>query len=215
MIPPRRRRTRWRVDSYKVDAHQPTIPFIQQCIYPDSEPQIRPQYVARAIGSATSPSRTNRIARFSYPITKGHPNQTPRDWDPSYLLDVVVAQGAAILKLLTGEDQTLLVGGDTLLVLDLGLDVVDGVARLNVEGNGLTREGLDETIIGILSATFPPSSFISYLSQPVLGRIGGFKGSIWVRSTRETYICTVDARKKEQISSSPHIKITTPLITLE
>lgn len=64
-----------------------------------------------------------------------------------YLLDVVVAQGAAILKLLTSEDQALLVRGDTLLVLDLGLDVVDGVARLNVEGDGLTRQGLDETAI--------------------------------------------------------------------
>lgn len=64
-----------------------------------------------------------------------------------YLLDVVVAQGAAILKLLTSEDQALLVRGDTLLVLDLGLDVVDGVARLDVEGNGLTRQGLDETAI--------------------------------------------------------------------
>lgn len=64
-----------------------------------------------------------------------------------YLLDVVVAQGAAILKLLASEDQALLVRGDTLLVLDLGLDVVDGVARLNVEGNGLTRQGLDETAI--------------------------------------------------------------------
>ena len=64
----------------------------------------------------------------------------------SYLLDVVVAQSAAILKLLTSEDKTLLIRGDTLLVLDLGLDVVDGVARLDVEGNGLTREGLDETI---------------------------------------------------------------------
>lgn len=68
-------------------------------------------------------------------------------WEiPAYLLDVVVAQGAAILKLLTSEDETLLVGGDALLVLDLGLDVVDGVARLDVEGNGLTRQGLDETI---------------------------------------------------------------------
>jgi hypothetical protein len=64
----------------------------------------------------------------------------------SYLLDVVVAQGAAILELLAGEDQALLVRGDALLVLDLGLDVVDGVARLDIEGNGLTRQGLDETI---------------------------------------------------------------------
>ena len=29
------------------------------------------------------------------------------------LLDVVVAEGAAILKLLSSEDETLLVGGDT------------------------------------------------------------------------------------------------------
>ncbi|RAL09841.1 uncharacterized protein BO97DRAFT_407388 [Aspergillus homomorphus CBS 101889] len=65
----------------------------------------------------------------------------------SYLLDVVVAQGAAILELLTSEDKTLLIRGDTLLILDLGLDVVDGVARLDIEGNGLTREGLDETIL--------------------------------------------------------------------
>jgi len=40
------------------------------------------------------------------------------------LLDVVVGKGAAILELLSGEDQTLLVRGNALLVLDLGLDVV-------------------------------------------------------------------------------------------
>ena len=38
------------------------------------------------------------------------------------LLDVVVGQGPAVLELLSGEDQSLLVRGDTLLVLDLGLD---------------------------------------------------------------------------------------------
>jgi hypothetical protein len=39
----------------------------------------------------------------------------------------------------------LLVRGDTLLVLDLGLDIVDGVGGLDLEGDGLAREGLDET----------------------------------------------------------------------
>ena len=43
------------------------------------------------------------------------------------LLDVVVGQGAAVLQLLAGKDQALLVGGDALLVLDLGLDVLDRV----------------------------------------------------------------------------------------
>ena len=40
------------------------------------------------------------------------------------LLDVVVREGAAVLELLAGEDQPLLVRGDSLLVLDLLLDVI-------------------------------------------------------------------------------------------
>ena len=43
------------------------------------------------------------------------------------LLDVVIAQGSSILQLLTSEDKSLLVWWDTLLVLDLGLDVINGV----------------------------------------------------------------------------------------
>ncbi|GAO45925.1 hypothetical protein G7K_0171-t1 [Saitoella complicata NRRL Y-17804] len=62
------------------------------------------------------------------------------------LLDVVVGESAAILELLSGEDETLLVRGNSLLVLDLGLDVVDGVRGLDLEGDGLTREGLDEDL---------------------------------------------------------------------
>jgi len=62
------------------------------------------------------------------------------------LLDVVVGQGAAVLELLAGEDQALLVGRDALLVLNLGLDVVDGVRRLDFEGNCLSGEGLDEDL---------------------------------------------------------------------
>ena len=60
------------------------------------------------------------------------------------LLDVVVGKGAAILELLAGEDESLLVWGDTLLVLDLGLDVVDGVRRLHLQGDGFTREAGDQ-----------------------------------------------------------------------
>ena len=62
------------------------------------------------------------------------------------LLDVIVGKGAAILKLLAGKDQALLVGRDTLLVLNLGLDVVDGVGGLDLKGNSLARQGLDEDL---------------------------------------------------------------------
>jgi hypothetical protein len=56
------------------------------------------------------------------------------------LLDVVVREGAAVLELLAREDQALLVRGNTLLVLDLGLDIVDSVGRLHLEGDRLTRK---------------------------------------------------------------------------
>ena len=62
------------------------------------------------------------------------------------LLDVVVGESAAILELLSGEDESLLVGRDALLVLDLGLHVVNGIRALNVEGDGLSSEGLHEDL---------------------------------------------------------------------
>ena len=76
------------------------------------------------------------------------------------LLDVVILQGAPVLELLTScgllgqglcvngdrdtEDETLLVRGDAFLVLDLSLDVVNGVRRLNLEGDGLARDYVGE-----------------------------------------------------------------------
>ena len=57
------------------------------------------------------------------------------------LLDVVVGQGAAVLELLAGKDEPLLVRRDALLVLDLGLDVVDRVRRLDLERDRLASQG--------------------------------------------------------------------------
>merc|ERR1711962_1535382 len=61
-----------------------------------------------------------------------------------FLLDVVITQGATIFKLLTSEDQTLLIWWDSFFVLDLGLDVIDGVTGLNLKGDGLASQGLDK-----------------------------------------------------------------------
>ncbi len=56
------------------------------------------------------------------------------------LLDVVVGQDAAVLELLARKDEPLLVRGDALLVLDLGLDVVDRVAGLDLKRDGFADE---------------------------------------------------------------------------
>ena len=89
----------------------------------------------------------------------GTTTQTQDEVEGALLLDVVVGEGAAVLELLAGEDQALLIGGNALLVLDLGLDIVDGVARLHLEGDSLTREGLDEDLhdcLGFVSLFFTP-----------------------------------------------------------
>ena len=54
------------------------------------------------------------------------------------LLNVVVRESSAILELFSSEDESLLIGRDTFLVLDLGLDVLDGVRGLNVQSNGFS-----------------------------------------------------------------------------
>ena len=63
--------------------------------------------------------------------------KTEDEVEGGLLLDVVVGKSAAVLELLAGEDETLLIRGDSLLVLDLGLYIVDGVRRLNIERDGL------------------------------------------------------------------------------
>merc|ERR1712188_298607 len=62
------------------------------------------------------------------------------------LLDVVVLKSAAVFELLSGKDESLLVWGDAFLVLDLGLHVLDGVGLLDIEGDGLSSEGLHEDL---------------------------------------------------------------------
>jgi hypothetical protein len=66
-------------------------------------------------------------------------------------LDVVVGQSTSILKLLSGEDQTLLVRGNSFFVLDLGFDIVDGIGGLDLKGDGLAREGFDEAVESLAS----------------------------------------------------------------
>merc|ERR1712230_187273 len=63
-----------------------------------------------------------------------------------FLLDVVVSEGSAVFELFSSEDESLLIGWDTLLVLDLGLDVLDGVGLLDLKGDGLAGQGLDEDL---------------------------------------------------------------------
>ncbi len=64
----------------------------------------------------------------------------------TFLLNIVVRESAAVFELLAGEDQTLLIGGNALLVLDLALHVLDSIAGLHIKGDGFARKGLNEDL---------------------------------------------------------------------
>ena len=63
-----------------------------------------------------------------------------------FLLDVVVTEGSTVFELLSGENESLLIGWDAFLVLDLSLDVLNGVTWLNIKSDGLASKGLDEDL---------------------------------------------------------------------
>merc|ERR1712153_141537 len=62
------------------------------------------------------------------------------------LLDVVVGESSSIFKLLSGEDESLLIWRNSFLILDLGFDVLNGVCWLDIKGDGLTGESLDKDL---------------------------------------------------------------------
>merc|ERR1719461_157075 len=76
----------------------------------------------------------------------GTTTETKDKMEGGFLLNVVIRQSSAIFKLLSGEDQSLLLRWNSFLVLDLGLDIRDGVIWLNVQGDGFSRKSLDEDL---------------------------------------------------------------------
>jgi len=147
--------------------------------------------IASPAAPATAPGRA--LPPPAAPVRRQHPTAAAAPvWGRPCaaaltLLDVVVGQGAAVLQLLAGEDQALLIRGDacgrptrrvaqtgtssrrlqgrrpalrplpaggrpgrrlalTLLVLNLALDIFNGVRGLHLKGDGLTREGLHENL---------------------------------------------------------------------
>lgn len=63
-------------------------------------------------------------------------------------------------------------GGASLRTLDLGLDIVNGVRRLHLEGDGLAREGLDEDLHleGLVVVSLVGVGFSHFVSWDRFGR---------------------------------------------
>ena len=62
------------------------------------------------------------------------------------LLDIIIRQGPAILQLFASEDESLLIWRNTLLILDFSLHVLNGVAGLDLQGDGLTSQSFHKDL---------------------------------------------------------------------
>ena len=88
-------------------------------------------------------SRNLEIYWYQTFSTSSEPEYQMESW---FLLNVVIWQASSIFKLLSGENESLLVWGDTFLVLDLSLDSFDWVRWLDIESDGLSGQSFDEDL---------------------------------------------------------------------
>ena len=61
-------------------------------------------------------------------------------------LDVVVLETSVVIKLLSTEDEALLIRWDALLVLDLRLQILNRVFGFNFKSDGLASQSLHEDL---------------------------------------------------------------------
>merc|ERR1712168_1386598 len=87
-----------------------------------------------------------RKARFFQESHRSTTAETQNQMSGRLLLDVVIGQGATVLQLLAGKDKPLLIGRNTLFVLDLGLDVFNAVRWLHFQRDGLPGQGFDKNL---------------------------------------------------------------------
>ena len=78
-----------------------------------------------------------------------HLHATPQSQDEvdgGLLRDVVVAQSTCIIELLACKDESLLIGWDTLFILDLSLDLLDRIGRCDLKSDSLSGECANEDL---------------------------------------------------------------------
>jgi len=59
-------------------------------------------------------------------------------------LDIVVRESSAILKLLSGKNESLLIWRDAFFVLDFSFDILDRISWFNIQSDSFTCESFDE-----------------------------------------------------------------------
>jgi len=63
-----------------------------------------------------------------------------------FMINVVICKSAIVLKLLSCEDESLLIRRDAFLVLNLGLNVLDSIRWLNIKSDCFALKCFNENL---------------------------------------------------------------------
>merc|ERR1719414_2214383 len=81
--------------------------------------------------------KSNCLSSQSFDKNLHSSPETKYEVKSRFLLNVVVRKSSAIFKLFSGEDQTLLIWRNSLLILDLGLNIFYSIRGFNLKGDSL------------------------------------------------------------------------------
>mmetsp|Transcript_13779 Transcript_13779/g.19310 ORF Transcript_13779/g.19310 Transcript_13779/m.19310 type:complete len:269 (+) Transcript_13779:538-1344(+) len=95
-------------------------------------------------GSVVNDESLNFIIFFTF--IAGTSAKTKDKVKGGLLLDVVVSKGASVFKLLSSEDEALLIRRNSFLILDLLLHSVDGIRRVDIKSDGFASQSLHENL---------------------------------------------------------------------
>ena len=64
-----------------------------------------------------------------------------------FFLNIVITECPTIFQLLSSKDQTLLIRRNSLFILNLGLDIINGIRRFHIQCDRLTWKGKRKAVI--------------------------------------------------------------------
>jgi hypothetical protein len=73
-------------------------------------------------------------------------SQSKDQMESGFLLNVIIGEGSSVFQLFSGKNKSLLIGGNSFFVLDLGLDVFNGIRGFDFQSDSLSSKSFNKNL---------------------------------------------------------------------